>query len=156
VLRITNSDSGIYILEIKINRDFTVSTKTFENFTFKKGFYYYVGSAQKNLKSRIQRHLKKEKIIHWHIDHITTIRESEITSVYVFRSKKKDFECELVQTLTRKGILKYSAKNFGNSDCNICDSHLLYSNKRIPYNQFSRLYQSIVRFNPSSNEISWE
>ncbi len=154
MLKITNRDKGIYILEINAEKDFTISTKTFSNFLFKKGFYYYVGSAQKNFRSRILRHLKKEKIINWHIDHITTKTSNKIVSVYLFQNMPKNFECELVQTLTGKGILEYSANNFGNSDCKICDSHLLYSEKKIPYSHFSRLYQSIVRFKPSSKDIS--
>ncbi len=154
MLKITNQDRGIYILEIKAENNFSISSKTFDGFIFPKGFYYYVGSAQKNFRSRILRHLKKKKTIHWHIDHITVLPTNKINMVYIFEDLPKDFECELVQTLIRKNILEYSASNFGNSDCKICDSHLLYSKKKIPYNHFSRLYQSIVRFKPSSSDIS--
>jgi len=154
VLKITNRDNGIYILEIFAKEDFTVFSKTFSGYVFPEGYYYYVGSAQKNFRSRILRHLKKEKTVHWHIDNITTIHSNLITNVYIFINKTKDFECQLVQNLINSTALKYSAKNFGNSDCNICSSHLLYSKKKIPYNQFSRLYQSIVRFKPSSSDIS--
>jgi len=154
VHRITNSDSGIYVLEIFAKKSFRVNSRKFKDTIFKNGFYYYVGSAQKNLKSRINRHLKKEKNLHWHIDYITAIPANTISNIYLFFEKGKDFECSLVQDLLKNTSLYSPVKGFGNSDCSICDSHLLYAEKQIVYSHFSRLYHSIVRFIPSSKETS--
>ncbi|GBD91317.1 hypothetical protein BMS3Abin04_02044 [bacterium BMS3Abin04] len=154
MLRITNSGKGIYILEIFAEKSFKVNSKKFYGKIFKDGYYYYVGSAQKNLKSRIDRHLKREKKLHWHIDYITAIRTNTISNIYLFPDKDKDFECSLVQDLLKNTLLYTPVKDFGNSDCSICDSHLLYKKKRITYSHFSRLYHSIVRFIPSSKDTS--
>ncbi len=144
---------GVYILEIFVEYDFKLVAKTFGKVVLPKGYYYYVGSAQKNLRSRIQRHLKKEKTIHWHIDLITTADETRISKICVLPFAPKSVECETVQKMLRFKFARNSIPHFGNSDCNICLTHLLYSEKRITQSQFSFLYQSIVCLIPSSNDI---
>ena len=94
-----------------------------------KGYYYYSGSAQKNLKQRIERHRRKEKTIRWHIDYLTTHPQVQITNVFVFENAEKKFECELISLLKDKSALTNSIKGFGNSDCKTCDTHLLYGEK---------------------------
>ncbi len=152
--KITNSDKGIYILEIKANHPFYLSSKIFKNREMPSGYYYYVGSAQKNLYSRVSRHIKKKKKVHWHIDQITTLNITDVKNVYLFMDQGKNFECELVKDLVKRTDMDYAIDNFGNSDSKQCKSHLLYSKKRIPHNHFSFLYHSIVRLIPSSIEIS--
>ena len=114
------------------------------------GYYFYVGSAQKNLFHRIKRHVEKEKKIHWHIDYLTTIPEIEIKSIIIFENKPKNFETKLVFDLVKAFNLDYAVKGFGNSDDPVCESHLLYSKKRIPYSHFISRYHSTVRLIPSS------
>ncbi len=145
---------GVYILEIFAEYDFTIKSQTFGKVKLSKGYYYYVGSAQKNLRSRIQRHLKKEKIVHWHIDLITTAPETRITKICVLPFAPKSVECETVQKMLKFKFAVNSIPHFGNSDCNICLTHLLYSPKRLSQSQFSFLYQSIVCLIPSSSDIS--
>ncbi|HPN39145.1 MAG TPA: DUF123 domain-containing protein [Melioribacteraceae bacterium] len=108
------------------------------------GYYYYVGSAQKNLQSRIDRHKKKIKKIHWHIDNITTNINSDINNVFVFINAKKDFECELRDLIEHKFNLTHPIKNFGNSDCNKCFSHLLYSKNKIDLRELTMLNVQII------------
>lgn len=79
MLKTTNS--GIYILEIYIKDELLLNAKKF-NTVLNDGYYYYFGSAQKNLISRINRHVKKEKIIHWHIDLLTTNPQCVVSNVY--------------------------------------------------------------------------
>ncbi|MFZ6033773.1 MAG: GIY-YIG nuclease family protein [Melioribacter sp.] len=144
------SDSGIYLLEIIAPDDFYTAIKKYEGRKFPKGFYYYAGSAQKNLRKRIERHLKKSKNIYWHIDYITS--RFDINKIFIFNKEGKDFECDLVAELLEHFGLISTAPGFGNSDCNRCDSHLLYSERQLDYNHFISRYQSIVRFIPSSSE----
>jgi len=145
---------GIYILEIHAEYDFTLSTKAFGKVELPKGYYYYVGSAQKNLRNRIQRHLKKEKNIHWHIDFLTSAQETRITKICILPFAPKSEECATVQRLLTFKFAHYIIEGFGSSDCHICKSHLLYSPKKITQSQFTFLYQSIVCLIPSSNDIS--
>jgi Uri superfamily endonuclease len=150
VQKITKSDSGTYLLEIRANNDFTINHKNFSDIIFRKGFYYYSGSAVKNLKSRISRHVQKEKKIHWHIDYLTTKITNKVERVFIFEGKQKQNECEVIFFLKSQMKLEFEIHKFGNSDCNSCNSHLLYSKKKISYNQLLSLYQSTVRLIPST------
>lgn len=138
--KIIKNDSGIYLLEIFANSNFRIKLKKYINNTFYKGYYYYVGSSQKNLTSRINRHLYKNKKIHWHIDHITTLNSIEIKRLILFTNVKKEFECILSGEIynTIKSDNKVIA-SFGNSDCNKCRTHLYYSKNRIKLKDLIKL-----------------
>jgi Uri superfamily endonuclease len=151
--KITDSLSGTYLLEIFAPHDFEIEAKRFAGKVFHAGFYYYSGSAQKNYNSRLTRHLKKVKTVHWHIDHLTTNPNNKIINIFLFPDAPQKMECEVVQTLINKFNLDDSITGFGNSDCKTCGTHLLYSPKQLNHNHFIRLYQSTVSLIPSSNEI---
>lgn len=77
----------------------------------------YVGSGKNNVDKRIERPLRKNKKLFWHIDYFA--KEGEIEEIYVGRKK----ECSVANLL-----LKYSdacVAGFGSSDCECC-SHLFY------------------------------
>ncbi|MBK8946603.1 MAG: GIY-YIG nuclease family protein [Ignavibacteriae bacterium] len=146
-------NSGIYFLEIKILRKCCIEIKKFGRISFEKGFYYYVGSAQRNLKQRILRHHRKIKKLHWHVDFITANENSKIENIFTFPNNLKKEECFFVNFLETEFQLVHKIKNFGNSDCKNCTSHLLFSKNKIDYNHLFSRYQSTVLFIPSSNEI---
>jgi Uri superfamily endonuclease len=151
VPKIINKNSGVYLLEIFANRTFLIYSPRFNGKVFPKGFYYYAGSAQKNLVQRLRRHLAPEKIINWHIDHITSISSNEVKNIFILENVKKHVECEMVRILLNEFKLKFPIINFGNGDCDSCKSHLLYSAERINHNHFISRYQSIARLIPASN-----
>ncbi len=128
---ITISNSGIYILELYCKKQTEIKHKKFGVMNFVKGYYYYIGSAQKNLHQRIERHKRKEKILHWHIDYLTANNNFKLKRIFTFKSKQKKFECVLVSEVENLFNLTYPIKHFGNSDCNTCISHLLFSVKQI-------------------------
>lgn len=152
MLKTTKVNSGVYLLELHIKKAIQIKTKRFLGQQFPKGYYYYSGSAQKNLSHRLERHIRKNKIIHWHIDHLTSDPDCEIKAVFIANGKDKNLECEFVDVLLREFGLKITSEGFGNGDCHTCNSHLLYSKKKIDHNHFISLYQSIERFIPSSKE----
>jgi Uri superfamily endonuclease len=110
---------GIYLLLMRMKRDSFIKIGKLGKIKFKKGKYIYVGSAQRNLGKRIERHFKKQKRKFWHIDYLLSSKNIKIEKVFCFRGKKKT-ECKLA-----KEILKYGKPilNFGSSDCG-CKSHL--------------------------------
>ena len=61
---------GIYCLIIKLDKDKSIKIGKLNYINFKKGYYCYVGSALNNLKKRIERHKRKNKKLHWHIDYL--------------------------------------------------------------------------------------
>lgn len=147
---------GIYILEIVPKKSFVFTHKNLGEHNLLSGYYYYVGSAQLNLSKRINRHSKKIKKLHWHIDYITTNKYASISNVYIFKNFTKEFECRIVEDLLNHFNMQSPIKSFGSSDCKICQSHLLYSKEQISYNQLCSLYQSAVSFIPSSRDTSCE
>jgi Uri superfamily endonuclease len=110
---------GSYILFIEVKEDIEIVIGKLGKLIFKKGFYVYVGSALNNLESRINRHLKSDKKIHWHIDYL--LKHADIIDVF-FKERSKKEECKISNEFEKR--LKY-LKGFGCSDCK-CKSHLFY------------------------------
>lgn len=152
MLKLTD-DNGIYILELHSKSKFKIANNKFNEIIFPAGYYYYVGSAQKNLQSRLKRHAKKAKKLHWHIDYLTSHKNVILRNIYVLPGQLKKVECELTNKIITQKNFKIIVKGFGNSDCNSCESHLIYSKKKISYNHLCSLYQSTVLFIPSSSDI---
>ncbi len=152
--RITDKISGTYLLEIYAPEEFEIKAKKFIGVKFPPGYYYYSGSAQKGYNARLTRHLKESKTLHWHIDYLTTKKSNKITTIFLFENAPRERECEVVQTLINEFHMDDSFSGFGNGDCKTCGTHLLYSKEKINHSQLTSLYQSIVSFIPSSNDIS--
>lgn len=89
---------------------------------FPKGFYLYVGSAQKNLPQRLRRHLSREKRNHWHIDYL--LPSARIRSIYSYEAPR-EWECRLSQRIAGLKGVRVVLKGFGSSDCS-CPTHLYF------------------------------
>lgn len=150
--KITDIEKGIYCLIIRCSSPASIYCGKFKNILFPVGYYYYIGSAQKNLNARIERHIRREKNIHWHIDYLTTNQNFRVVEILIFRDKKKSYECTISQDLLNNFSPDIIAPGFGNSDCHRCESHLYYKKKKLPYSHFISLYQSIERLIPSSKD----
>jgi len=103
---------GSYILIIHLPAD-----KKIRQFSLKKGYYAYIGSAMNSVEARVARHMRKEKKLHWHIDYL--LQHARIIDVIILPSKVKK-ECKIAKSINLPYI-----KNFGASDCS-CPSHLFY------------------------------
>ena len=118
---------GSYVLVIKNEEDQKIRIGKLGEIFFKKDFYCYIGSALNGLEQRINRHLRKNKKMHWHIDYF--LNKTKITDVFIKESKNKE-ECKIANVFNKK--LK-SIADFGCSDCS-CSSHLFYgSNEEIVF-----------------------
>ena len=111
---------GSYVLLIELKKNKQIIIGKQGEFFFKKGFYVYVGSALNGVEHRIQRHLRKQKKKHWHIDYLLT--KSTIRYVFV-QEKSSRQECYLAHHFEKKC---QSIPSFGCSDCS-CTSHLFTS-----------------------------
>ena len=112
---------GIYCLLIKISKPKEVLVGKLGKIKFEKGRYIYVGSAQKNLEKRIERHLRKRKKKHWHIDWLLSSKDVKIEKIILFPFESKDKEEKLAYYFSFYGK---PIKNFGSSDSK-CQSHLI-------------------------------
>jgi len=109
-----------YILLIEIEEELLLTIGKLGTFQFKPGFYLYVGSARKNLQARINRHLRYDKKLHWHIDYLLT--EGEVTEVILIEENE---ECRIANTLRGISEVSFPVPGFGSSDCR-CPGHLFY------------------------------
>lgn len=146
-------NSGIYILEIKALKPFFIHHPKFSSVKLLPGFYFYIGSAQKNLLSRLNRHLSKKKKLHWHIDFVTSNPQVEIQRIFVLANANQNFEPLTAKFFINKNY-KIPLEGFGSSDDKTVKSHLFYSPKKLHQSQLTDLYHSIVCLIPSSVDNS--
>jgi len=111
---------GAYLLIIKIDTARKVNIGALGEVFFRAGYYIYVGSAMRNLSKRLNRHLRKTKGVHWHIDYLTNVAD-KVRTVPIMSSDR--LECEIADQLQK--LAPRTVKNFGSSDCK-CKSHLFY------------------------------
>lgn len=123
---------GIYLLIMTLPKDTSVRVGKREVIHFKKGCHAYVGSALNGLDQRIQRHLKTNKKIHWHIDYLLPF--TEIVEI-LYKDNNQKEECSIAQFLERNFT---SIPGFGCSDCS-CRSHLFYG----PSNEIIRVARNL-------------
>ncbi len=117
-------NKGVYLLLCFLPSDCKLKTKS-KVFSLKKGYYYYCGSAMRGLSSRVNRHLKKEKVKkHWHIDFLT--EKAQILFVNPYIVGDNALEHILAEILFNEGLTPVDG--FGCGDCK-CKSHLFYSKK---------------------------
>lgn len=120
---------GSYILVIAVNEEIDILIGKLGKLVFKKGYYYYIGSAMgkigsATLENRIKRHISvpKQKNKHWHIDYLLEDKRVSLIKLFLIPHKQK-LECKLAQELLI--ISDGFIENFGSSDC-ACQSHLPY------------------------------
>ncbi len=111
-------DSGCYILILRLDRPAEIQIGNLGRVDFRQGYYLYVGSAKKRLTSRLQRHSRKRKRLHWHIDYL---REKARFHAALPIREPGQSECEISEALEK--ISNRAVKGFGSSDCG-CKGHL--------------------------------
>ena len=110
---------GSYALIAELNKGSKIKVGKLGLINFNKGYYIYVGSALNGLEARINRHLRKNKKIYWHIDYL--LKKAKVKEVFYKKGLKKE-ECVLAKEMGKHFM---SVKDFGCSDCK-CRSHLFY------------------------------
>jgi Uri superfamily endonuclease len=117
---------GSYILLLELKEDKIITVGKLGDIFFKKGFYVYVGSALNGLEQRIQRHLRYNKMLYWHIDYL--LQHAIIKDIFYKVSDMKE-ECSIAKLLVTQ---LFYIPSFGSSDCK-CKSHLFFESQiKIP------------------------
>ena len=107
---------------MRLDRHQRISVGRLGTFDFAPGYFLYFGSARAGLKSRIERHQRREKTLHWHIDYL--LRRACIEIVETHETDHRS-ECDLHErTLDLPGAT-IPVPGFGAGDCR-CRSHLIY------------------------------
>jgi len=120
-----NVNSGVYIAIFYLAKARMITAGRLGRVLFPAGLYLYVGSAQKNLSHRLERHARKNKRLRWQIDYLSC-HATMVGAVVI--DGKKNLECRLAVRLATR----YSRPvlGFGASDCR-CPGHLFYLPKSI-------------------------
>ena len=111
-------DRGSYIIMLRVAADLQLAVGSLGDVSFPRGYYLYVGSAKRALTKRLERHLRKNKIPHWHIDYLRP-HADRCTAIPIRTGAP--LEHELAAALA--DIADWSVPAFGSSDCH-CSSHL--------------------------------
>ncbi len=130
-------DQGAYLLLLHLTRPRRLQVGKLGSLRFAAGYYLYVGSAMANLTARVNRHLRRRKAFHWHIDYLRAVA-SEVTAMPIRSSRRQ--ECELARDLD--ALLERGPRGFGCSDCD-CPVHLYWSRDNpLHEKRFHRLIQA--------------
>ena len=108
-----------YQLQIELAQSLRCVIGRLGTFDFAAGRYTYTGSARRGFEARVARHLRAEKTLCWHIDHLLAAPGVRVTGV--LRSARG--EC----ALNRASPGAVVVPGFGASDCTAgCGAHLKY------------------------------
>ncbi len=118
--QLAEANKGSYLVTLEIEEDLELEVGSLGVLSFPKGWYVYCGSAQKNLGSRLARHLRKNKRPHWHLDYLSP--HAARREAFPFASDA-NLECNLAHDLASIGGT--GVPHFGSSDCH-CPSHLYF------------------------------
>jgi len=120
VEEVNQSLKGSYILLIELLDEELIVVGSLKSVHFSNRYYAYVGSALKGLESRLNRHLSREKKLHWHIDYL--LQRAFVIGIIICETENK-IECAIARSLIHKFEV---VPNFGSSDCR-CPGHLFSS-----------------------------
>jgi len=83
-------DPGLYIVILLLEMRICIEIGILGIVCIEPGIYGYVGSARGmgGLRSRIARHIAKDKKIRWHIDYLTSLRDVRTLSIIYIKSKE--------------------------------------------------------------------
>jgi len=115
------ADKGLYIAVFYLPKARAIRVGRLGRLAFRRGFYLYVGSAQRGLEARLERHGRKRKPRRWHIDHLSA--HAEMLGAVVVPGPRSR-ECKLAEELA--GKFERVVPGFGASDCR-CPGHLMYA-----------------------------
>jgi len=117
-------EAGTYALFLDMEREVQMQVGALGPCTFPRGVHVYAGSAMRGLQTRLARHVRREKTIHWHVDRLTTVSGCQVLGAVVFTSPVHQ-ECEIVGYLTSSEDAEVRPSCFGASD-HACRGHLVW------------------------------
>ncbi len=112
-----SSGPGAYVLLIELGAPLALEVASLP-----AGRYAYCGSAYGpgGLKARIGRHLRRDKPMRWHVDHLT--KAGRVVDVQAVPGGR---ECDLLARVLEMAGASVPVPGFGSSDCRRCPAHLV-------------------------------
>ena len=114
--------TGAYLLLVTHSRQLPLCVPSLQCESLMPGSYVYAGSARGSggIRARAGRHFRREKPLHWHIDHLTVSADG-LWCIAV----PDDDECDLAEIVRAHDAFSTAVNGFGSTDCRRCDGHLL-------------------------------
>ncbi len=122
------SGPGSYLLFVHLASGLTLDISKFAGRTLEPGWFVYAGSARGpgGIAARAGRHLRTDKALRWHIDHLTCAADEVWAAPALERS-----ECEIAEGLSGDPRFTVPVEGFGSSDCLTCRAHLVAFSPRL-------------------------
>lgn len=138
---------GNYTLIIVVNAPIRIRAAK-HDWRFQRGYYAYTGSAMGNnatsLRQRVERHVRKMKKRHWHIDYFLSSQKARIIAIVVAASDVGK-ECEIVERIQGIEGARVPIAGFGASDCRRdCKSHLVHFNENVELKAVAEVYGHVL------------
>ncbi len=136
------TDPGTYLLQLSLFYPATIEIGKLGRFNFKKGCYYYVGSAfgPGGLKARLKHHLQISTRQHWHIDYLRKL--ADINAIWLSQDMQ---HLEHQWAVSIENILECPVLGFGASDCT-CKTHLFYSSGERSEKEITQCLQKVSSY----------
>ena len=129
--------SGTYALVILSEKQLLLPIGSLGTCDLPSGYYIYAGSALRGLNGRLRRHLRTDKLLHWHIDYL--LLQARVIQIWYSFSKDR-LECVWNKILAElPGAVLY-IPGFGSSDCK-CRTHLTYFSTMPSFDKFRQELQ---------------
>jgi Uri superfamily endonuclease len=110
-----------------------------------RGYYLYTGSAlgrgAVSLERRIERHMRRQKRLRWHVDYLTSRPDCNVTGVVYVISDSR-LECKVNSSLSKELNVSPVLLKIGATDCK-CNGHLLGPVRRLNERYLMRLLESV-------------
>ncbi|MBN1110158.1 MAG: GIY-YIG nuclease family protein [Methanomassiliicoccales archaeon] len=135
------STPGNYVLILHLPKERSLKVGKLGEIELPPGHYLYCGSAQSGLGPRLARHMRADKALHWHVDHLTSVAEP--LGALLFTGGKEG-ECQLSQTLAASSLVEAAVPGFGCSDCH-CLTHLYRVRDEAPLSVVLDMLRSLGR-----------
>lgn len=146
-------DPGTYALLLRAGDERDLEVGALGVMRIQPGVYVYVGSAfgPGGLSARVQRHVRGDGALHWHLDYLRAVTTLE-TVWYTHDPERR--ECTWASILRSPSDATVPIEGFGASDCN-CPTHLARYPSRPSFSTFqARLrergpnHRAVMRFDP--------
>jgi Uri superfamily endonuclease len=121
-------DGGTYALFLTLDEGFSEEVGSLGRVRFPRGNYVYAGSAASGLGPRLLRHAKDDKVLHWHVDRLTSRGECQVVGAVTFGPGGPN-ECRIVELLEALPWVQVEPRGFGSSD-HRCPGHLVRLGER--------------------------
>lgn len=143
---------GAYALHFNVASPRDIQVGRLGRFSFPAGDYIYLGSAlgSGGLLARINRHVRGDGRLHWHIDYL---REKAVLIGYCYLETEQRLECIWSQTLASHPQACIPVPHFGNSDCKIsgrsCAAHLVSFHAGVTPQKLQEMLIAVSDMSPS-------